>query len=617
MSWTEELYKVYDQQCGVEHNDGKVLLPISHSTANAQIEVTLREDGSFVTARALTKEEGQNTIIPVTEDSGGRTSGICAMPFADKLIYLAGDYMHYADKDNSENFNVYIKQLNGWHESPYTHPSVDAVYSYISQRTLMRDLIDCHVLETDLNSGKLADGVKIAAISQEDAFVRFRIQSDNPETWKDKTLYDSFIAWYDSIMEEKQLCYATGNVIPATYKHPSKIRDTGDKAKLISSNDESGFTYRGRFADKNEAISVSYDFSQKMHNALKWMISRQGLRFDSMRLVVWASGSKQAPDILEAPIKFDEDDDEFFDEADVPDTEPIYRQRLKDCIYGSREKDKMLKIDPDSKVMIMAVDAATTGRLSIALYEELEHSRLLEQLVKWHSETAALRYFSKQRTSRFCSFSVRDIINCAYGLDNGKGYLDCKDEVRKDNVLRLIPCITRGLPLPADIMRNLFYKASNPQSYDRKFNNHRKVVETACGMIRKFNIDRKKGVITMAYDPNERDRSYLYGCLLAIADAAEYASFDEADRKNRETNARRYWNMFSKRPYSTWKTIREQLGVYMNKLGSSRIRYEKMFDEVMAKFDLKEFSDNKPLEPAYLLGYQHYHSEIFKKKEEE
>ena len=99
LSWTQELYQVYEQQCGVSHNDGKVLLPVSHSTANAQIEVTLKQDGSFVSARQLTKEEGLNTIIPVTEDSGGRTSGICAMPLADKLIYLCGDYSKYVDKD--------------------------------------------------------------------------------------------------------------------------------------------------------------------------------------------------------------------------------------------------------------------------------------------------------------------------------------------------------------------------------------------------------------------------------------------------------------------------------------------------------------------------------------
>ena len=149
LSWTQELYKVYEQQCGMDSDDGKVLLPVSHSTANAQIEVTLKQDGSFVSARQLTKEEGLNTIIPVTEDSGGRTSGICAMPLADKLIYLCGDYHAYTGRNNLPHYGAYIEQLGRWQNSPYTHPAVDAVYAYISQGTLMKDLIDCHVLTVD------------------------------------------------------------------------------------------------------------------------------------------------------------------------------------------------------------------------------------------------------------------------------------------------------------------------------------------------------------------------------------------------------------------------------------------------------------------------------------
>ena len=50
LSWTNELYQVYEKQCGRETHDGTVLLPVSHSTANAQIEVTLRADGTFVGA---------------------------------------------------------------------------------------------------------------------------------------------------------------------------------------------------------------------------------------------------------------------------------------------------------------------------------------------------------------------------------------------------------------------------------------------------------------------------------------------------------------------------------------------------------------------------------------
>lgn len=647
MSWAQELYNVYEKQCGKDLR----LLPIFHSTANAQIEVTLKQDGTFVNARALTKEEGLNTIIPVTEDSGARANGVFPMPFADKLIYLAGDYPQFTDGKRADNklyYEAYLAQLQKWHESPHTHPAVDAVYAYLSAGTLMHDLIESRVLQMNEETGRLADKISIAGIAQEDSFVRFRVYGECPETWLDNTMYKSFIAFNGSNTEDAVLCYATGEIKTVTYKHPSKLRNTGDKAKLISANDESGFTYRGRFADKTEAIAVSYEFSQKMHNALRWLIQRQSVsandilvssaspeerkeikqkeaekprsnpfQFDSLQLIVWTSALQDEPDCFSAGLS-DEDladwDDPDFGSETGYDPGLDYQNRLRKHIYRGHEPGSKLQIDAGDKVMLMGVDAATTGRLSVVIYEELEHSSLLKNLVNWHTETAVMRYFPKIELNRPNSFSVRDIIHRAYGIETDKGYLECKPELMKETVLRLLPCITQGQHLPADIVQNLVRKASNPLAYNKCF---RTVLETACGMIRKFNIDRKKGVIAMAFDPNEKERSYLFGCLLAIADAAEYASYDDDDKGKRVTNAKRYWSMFAKRPSSTWAVIEKQIRVYITKLGKKGIFYDKLLNDVMEKFNMKDFADNTPLSPAYLLGYHQFNAVIYKKKEEE
>ena len=87
MSWTNELYRVYELAKDTEA--GKGMLPLSHSTANAQIEVTVSEAGEFVSAAEVAKDNSV-TIIPVTEDSGARANGITPMPLADKLVYIAG-----------------------------------------------------------------------------------------------------------------------------------------------------------------------------------------------------------------------------------------------------------------------------------------------------------------------------------------------------------------------------------------------------------------------------------------------------------------------------------------------------------------------------------------------
>lgn len=611
MSWANELYKIYEYNCGREFAPGEpLMLPISHSTANAQIEITIDEDGVFMHAAAVDKSDAE-TIIPVTEDSGARSSGICPMPFADKLVYIAGDYSSYtAGKraDNAGFFTAYMKQLTAWKESAYSHAAVRAVHAYLERCGLMKDLIGGGILQTDPESGKLLDKAKITGIAQEDAFVRFIVRyrdtAAESRTWKDVTLYESFAQFNSSVMGNEQLCYAKGSVEAVTYKHPSKVRHSGDKAKLISSNDESGFTYRGRFRDKEEAISVSYDFSQKAHNALKWLIAKQGIRFDSMTLIVWASALQALP-----PVEKDlaEWYDPFEQEEQIPDTMPAYRELLKKMIFGYKDA-----LQPNTKVMLMGLDAATTGRLSVSVYAELEDAQFFRNLEQWHSTTAWMRWSKQHKANCFNSFSIYEIIRSAYGTEQN-GLLDCSKELMCDTTLRLLPCITEGRKIPRDLVQSLCRRASNPLAYDKSYN-HRIVLETACAMVRKEYLDYGKGELTMAFDPNETDRSYLFGCLLAIADKAESDTYDKDDRDKRITNARRYWSAFASRPSQTWMVIEERLRPYLDKLdGGSRTFYEIQMGEITGKMRPADFADNSRLSPLYLLGYHHYNAKLYTK----
>ena len=620
MSWENELYSVYETQCGKEFDGEEVLPKISHSTANAQIQITLDKNGNFTTARKLSKEEGKNTPIQVTEDSASRTSGDAAMPFADNLQYIAADYPKFVEgkgSDNSEKFSLYIEQLKKWNESEYIHHAVNALYNYITKGTVIADLVRCGVLLVDETTGKLDDS-KIATIEQKKCFVRFRIDGiDEPETWKNDTLSEKFIAYYNETLGEPVLCYALGKVLPPAEKHPLKIRNSGDKAKLISTNDTQNFTYRGRFSNDKEAFSVSYEFSQKMHSALKWLIARQGIHFYSLTAVVWSSTMDNVPDmcckgIPEQDDEYDESEDPFGSSEQEINVSKEYSNQLRKRIFGNKSV-----ISFNSKVMIMCLDAATTGRLSVSLYDELEGSRFYDNLLKWHEDTAALRGYGKY--GKINSFSVYEITNYAYGTETSKGFIDCKAELRKDLILRLLPCITQGRPLPADIVRAICKKSSNPLAYDEKTKNHRKVLETACGLIRKFNIDRKEGVTAMAYDPNETDRSYLYGCLLAVADAAERNTYEKGET-DRVTNARRYWSAFAQRPWTTWKIIEGKLRPYFDKTNeygrNTGIRFEKKLNEIMNKFSVGEFENDGALSPNYLLGYHHYSAEIYKSRKD-
>lgn len=94
MSWLSYCYKTYQNSVSEigKQQPGKVpLLPVAHTTQQVNIEVELDKDGNFQYAGLLAQDQ-RTTIIPCTEESSARTSGMVPHPLVDKLQYIAADY---------------------------------------------------------------------------------------------------------------------------------------------------------------------------------------------------------------------------------------------------------------------------------------------------------------------------------------------------------------------------------------------------------------------------------------------------------------------------------------------------------------------------------------------
>lgn len=609
----EELYQVYERhqdRIGYEKTHDAILLPIYHSTANAQVEVTIDAEGNFRSAKTVDKEDAV-TIIPVTMDSAARSSGIAPHPLCDKLIYIAGDYQNYIDskKDLRPYHELYMEQLDQWVQSPYSTPKVSAIYNYLKKACLIRELITEGVFQVD-DRGKLLPKEKIQGISQEDVFIRFQVMDNSLEqrTWLDRDLYENYIRFVESSDSEKQLCYVTGEMAYCTEKHPGKIRNTGDKARLISGNDESGFTYRGRFREKGSVSSVGYGVSEKAHDALKWLIARQGWHRDSLTIVCWENHLASLPSLLADTGNFfaafaGEDEDEQY-----PNTGEAFARQLNLAMDGYRSR-----LATDSRIIVMGLDSAVSGkgRLAITLYREIQGSRFLDHLEGWHQDMAWYGFF-RGKPAVFAPSPER-IAAAVYGTEQGT-FLKAKDDIIKATVDRLLPCMIDGRPIPRDMVRQAVAKASRPQAYEQHYN-WRETLFIACSLVKKEMIEQK-GVCPMSLDRNCTDRSYLYGRLLAVADVAERSGSESGNE--RQTNAKRYMSAFSARPFSTWKIIEERLQPYLEKLNPGlRTTYEKLINEIFDKFTLENYSIDQSLDGNYLLGYHTQSNAIYQKKEGE
>jgi len=629
MSWIQQLYETYNNcQTTIGYSGEKgvrPLLPICHITTQAHIDIVIDRDGRFRRANLVNDKDDAVTIIPCTEGSASRSGKKPENhPLCDKLQYISGDFSVYGGivtvgfiNDPEEPYRKFVESLSGWSNSKFTHPKIEAILKYIQQKTVIRDLIDFKILLVGTD-GKLISKEKIereknttdifSVINpQYDAFVRWIVEIPDIQearVWKDKSLWNSWINYYLSTKENDSLCYVTGEEKILTTNHPKYIRKQGDGAKLISSNDTSGFTYRGRFTTDQQACSVSLEASQKSHYALSWLISRQGYRNGNLAIVAWATSGVMVPQPTEdifSMLGMEEL------KAESPETaytaqELAVKLKMKIAGYGK-------ELGSTSKVVVMGLDSATKGRMAIIYYRELDSSDFLERINEWHQSCAWLHEYrsvtvQKSENTRFERRYVpfvgapapNDIAEAAYGT-NKKGKFFVDERLRKVTIERILPCIVEGQQIPRDIVESAVRKATNRIALEEWQWN--KSLSIACALFRKSN---GKESYDMALDLERNTRDYLYGRLLALADSLEEWALNEAHEK-RETNAARLMQRFAEHPCSTWRTIELALTPYKARLGSKSKSRLKMIDEVIASFKPEDFLNDRRLSGEFLLGY--------------
>ncbi len=664
MSWMQKLFETYEA-CSLDPDytsppqaedggrEAPALMPVSHTSQQAQICVTLDGEGNFQRAELLPPKT--QFIIPATEDSAGRTSGDAPHPLSDKIHYCAKDY----EGGKKNLFALYSAQLQAWCESPQAHPKAKAVHAYVSKGRLVQDLLACGILRAD------ASGVLLTEPAQEDKeagkdsiFNRLQPKKINGEvvrdqgealvvwsvvepgavesrTWKDASLQQAWMAYDAAQMQQRDLCMVQGVESVVAKKHPRNIRRPGDGAKLISSNDAANFTFRGRFDEPEQACTVGYETSHKAHNALRWLIARQGYRNGEQAVVAWAVSGARVPNPCGNLLDDIDDEDLMRDDAPAsseavvaeaqPRTPPpnmglVFAQRLRKAMAGYKADLK----DTDG-VAIMALDAASPGRLSVTFYREQMLEQYLGNLEAWQEHCAWVLPVrlpdeqkgkgKKQKRTVYAAYAPlpETIARVAYGRR-------MDDTLRKATVERLLPCIVDGAHLPRDLVEGCVRRACNRAALEDW--EWPEVLGVACAMYkgyRAINFDEKR--FDMALDETIDSRDYLYGRLLAVAEYIERTALQQAGEK-RATNAERLIQRFADHPYATWRQLELQLAPYMQRLQNSSSagllgRAKKILREICDRFSPEAFQSPAKLSGEFLLGYHCQMSAFYTKSEKD
>jgi CRISPR-associated protein Csd1 len=628
MSWLQRLSETYDACFGREQFASRPLAPIDHVEQQAHIEIVLDAEGALLRASIVPKE---STLIPATERSAGRTSGPVAHPLCDKLRYIAADY-HSPSEDDSVH-SLYLEQLRGW-VGESGNPKLRAVLQYVEHGSVVRDLLDQQILSSQADgtletawegappalARLLTQDAKTRQRDQGDALIRWRVElpSDKESAvWKDVTLQQDWVNFNAGLPAVQGLCLSTGKQEPLAFSHPKRLRHGGDGAKLISTNDEHGFTFRGRFLDAKEAYGLGSATTQKAHNALRWLIARQGTRLGEQTIVSWSVAGDLTPPVVvnSAQLFAQADEDLGFEHEEEQvreyqgDAGQAFARRLNRLVrgYGAALGER-------SDIVVMALDSATPGRMAILYYRELKRSEFLERVKHWHSALAWPQNFGKDQLFVGAP-APRDVAQAAFGV-KVEGKLGSK--LLAATVERLLPCIVDGRPLPRDLERSAVLRASNraalePWEWER-------VLGVACSLVRGAHPEEH---YSMNLEENRTSRDYLYGRLLAIADSIEAMALRVA-RESRDTNAARLMQRFADHPYTTWRTLELQLRPYIARLRSSRpaplaIRLN-LLDSITNSFQTNAdgesaYMDNRRLSGEFLLGYHSQREALRPKKD--
>lgn len=555
-------------------SDSFPLAPVAHTVKYADIEVILDKSGNFVSARervtAVISDSGKTVmvpepkiVIPVTEQSLGRTANAARLPhyLCDQILYL--------DPSNDVSYGAYLSQLEGW--AGYAKdPKLDAILAYVKSGTIVSDL-------TAVLGAKKADRKKTVCWTVNG------IGSRSGPCWTDTVLMESLSAYHmDALVmngRKQGLCMMTGDYGPLAALHAKGVVASYGNAKLISSNSPNTFTFAGRFRTAEEALTVGYEASQKSHNALAWLVANQGVTYDKRVFLCWSpQGVPSIPSVSD-PIM-----DMLGGGGDTgPMVASDYKARLKNALDGWKRD-----LPEDAEIVFVILDAPSDGCLSVLYYSEVPKDEYLSRLAAWDEVC---------RAGNHC-VPLWQLVLYAYGTYRGNAF-DIQRELRKQHMQRLVLARFEGSMFPFDIKQRLVANASKLALYDKK--TREMVLRAAYAAVRKYAHDMGKGNSDMDLDVTCRDRSYLYGRLLAVADWIE-GSVLYKRQEDRETSAMRMQQAFAQRPESTWRVIHGNLGPYLSQMSDgARKKYKDLIMEIDGLFDTRD--RNGRLGDAYLSGY--------------
>lgn len=536
------------------------LLPIYHTSRRSNgkdtIAVLLDNEGNFMKADFMA--DGESIIFPVTSDSVARSGKNPAPhPLVDKLTY-------YLSEINQEQYDTYHRQLDEW-ISQCQEQEVKTFLSHIQHFLLQDDFIE-KIVQSLFSRVTSREGLKVTYLNSDDskktvdlstAFLEFKIdqfigyQTVSVTNYLD--LHKAYISYVESNQQADIICNISGKQEVLAAKHRGLIGN----AKLISVSNNIE-TYKGRFKEREDVFTVGNQTSEKIHLMAKFLLENEHTHArlgSGQHLINWFSDDLINETQLDITTPKVEDNGMFDFGETSSDDSPKFQvteanKKIRSAfIHGKKE------FGDGATYYIAIVNKTNDGRVALKYFRQLAASQLLDNLNKWQDKYS-WQFKKKNGEYAECPPSYIDIILAAYGVDRGRFLELDNDKFKSDQFQKLATSMIDGKDVPDTILGKLKDNIKQRQRYGNTWN---KVLFVSLALLHKTN----KEEFTPMLDHENKDRSYLFGRLLAIFELLELQRYQlDGSKNDRITNAERYWTAYTSQPAKLMMNLTNKIKPY-------------------------------------------------------
>ncbi|HFI0340193.1 TPA: type I-C CRISPR-associated protein Cas8c/Csd1 [Streptococcus suis] len=586
------------------------LLPIYHTSRRSNgkdtIAILLDNEGNFMKADFMA--DGESIIFPVTSDSVARSGKNPAPhPLVDKLTY-------YLSEIDQGQYDTYHRQLNEW-ITQCQEPEVKTFLSHIQCFLLQDDFID-QIVHSLFGRVTSREGLKVTYLNSDDskkdvdlstAFLEFKIdqfigyQTFSVTNYVD--LHKAYISYVESNQQADIICNISGKQEVLAAKHRGLIGN----AKLISVSNNIE-TYKGRFKEREDVFTVGNQTSEKIHLMAKFLLENEHTHAwlgSGQHLINWFSDdltNETQLDITTPKVEDIEDNGMFdFGQTSSDDGSKFQvteaNKKIRSAfIHGKKE------FGDGATYYIAIVNKTNDGRVALKYFRQLVVSQLLDNLNKWQDKYS---WPFKKKNGEYaeCPPSYIDIILAAYGVDRGRFLELDNDKFKSDQFQKLATSMIDVKDVPETILGKLRDNIKQRQRYGNTWN---KVLFVSLALLHKNN----KEEFTPMLDHENKNRSYLFGRLLAIFELLELQRYQlDGSKNDRITNAERYWTAYTSQPAKLMMNLTNKIKPYEEavKLNSPGIfkKLDKEREEIMDLLSplMQDRGINDPLDYRFIFGY--------------